>query len=396
MKKMWAWVALALALALFGAWLFRYVFTDRDSQLSQPTRPAAHQTITLQWLDDCEYAQAEIDEALAQFGRENGVKVQAEHVSGNYDVLLKTRLNAGEIPDVWMNRAGDENGMFAQYAYDWAGDAALAQFDAADIAPCREGDAVVGLPGAREIYGLIYNKRLFAQAGIGQAPQTLTELKAACAALKAAGILPFCNAYKEARVLTNIAAQFHAPQQTLPGGSGLDTDALLAYLDLTLANGQPNPLETDWRAAAQAIAKGEAAMSYLGNWCETTIKRMDPYVNIGLEPLPVSESAQDARLRATPPAVWKLNASGEHLAQARALLLFFLTSEQGQALNQRIYGAPPADGAWQLGASGWPSAFGATCPEILQSYLDGSLSAQETAAALSASWADFAGDTIGR
>ncbi len=395
MKKAWAWGLMALALAIFGVWLFRFVFTAPGG--NAPVTPAARKAITIHWLDDSAYAQEEIDDLLGQWGRTNGVNVQVEHVSGNYDILLKTRINAGKLPDIWVNRAGAENGMFAEYAYDWAQEPIVQQFDVRSLALCRDGEAVVGLPGAYEAYGLIYNKRLFEKAGIDRAPETLPELEQACAALQTAGILPFYNGYKEARVLSNLASQFYVPLR----GAGLFAeavrgDALFAYLDLTLAYGQPNPLETDWRAAAQAIAKGEAAMTYMGNWCETTIRRMDPYASIGLAALPVSQQREDARLLTALSGVWKLNRNSPHLAQTKELLTFFLTSEQGMALHHRVYGDLPiakaTDSAQDAFLSGWPSGFGAKCPEILQSYLGGNLTLEETSEALEKSWREIVGN----
>jgi raffinose/stachyose/melibiose transport system substrate-binding protein len=130
-------------------------------------------------------------------------EAQAKDIEVKLDVLpndqlrtvLQTQLRSGNGPDVFgydtgpgfagvLADAGLLYDLTEAYAkndwkiYDWAKERVT--FDG----------KVLGVPGQVETLGIFYNKDLFAQHGIAE-PKSLSDLEAAAAKLKAAGIIPF-------------------------------------------------------------------------------------------------------------------------------------------------------------------------------------------------------------
>ncbi len=377
MKKALCWFGVVLTLALIAAWLW---FTMPDGNLNAQPRACARVRPgpAITWLDANTYVQQEIDGLLSGWAKQNAIPVRAEHIAVGYDAALKTRINKGEIPDVWVNRAGADNGAFAPYSFDWTGEPILDRFDRTSLEQCMFDGRVVGLPWSREAYGIVYNKRMLKNAGIEGVPRTLSELEAACQALVAHGVTPFVNGYKEAWMLGALVSQFSRDD----GTSG----ELFRYLDLSMRYGQDRPLETDWRACAYSLAKGEAAMSYLGDWCEESIKKTNPYVDIGFLPLPTSEDPEDARLVSSISWVLKLDRSSPELASAKALVERAVESGIADGRD----GALDADtmrafdegrvSGWNQ--RGWPSGFETRCARALMDYLAGNADEAQTLEAL--------------
>ena len=74
---------------------------------------------------------------------------------------------------------------------------AAAMTDAVRANMTSSDGKVLGLPVKGNLFALIYNKKLFADAGITEVPKTTAQLNDAITKLDAKGITPFANAYKE-------------------------------------------------------------------------------------------------------------------------------------------------------------------------------------------------------
>ena len=115
------------------------------------------------------------------------------------------------------------------------------------------------MPIGVEGYGYIYNKDLFAKAGITELPKTLTQLDAAAQKLQAAGITPFENGYAEWWVLgnhfVNLPFAYQADPNAFIDGLNKGTEKIagnavfenwIKLFDLTVKYGNKNPLQTDY------------------------------------------------------------------------------------------------------------------------------------------------------
>lgn len=294
----------------------------------------------------------EIAEALNQLKEEYekehpGIKLDIQTVGGgsDYGAHLKTKFQSGgEEPDIfnvggyrdldtWFEKVEDLSDQ------PWVKDV----LDVAKEPMTRDGK-LYGQPMAIEGYGFIYNKDLFAQAGITELPKTLTELEAVAQKLQAAGITPFVNGYQENWILANHLLNIPFARQEDPDGLVKSMnegkgklvgnpvfDEWMNLFDLTLKYGQKNPLTTDYNTEITMFATGEAAMTQNGNWTQVQIDGIDPELNIGFLPMPINDKAEENdKLPVGVPNNWVVNKNSKMKEEAKEFLNWLVTSETGK------------------------------------------------------------------
>ena len=53
-------------------------------------------------------------ECFAEYEKETGVRITADILQNDYQTVLKTRLNSGDIPDLFLTSAYNDNKVFGQ------------------------------------------------------------------------------------------------------------------------------------------------------------------------------------------------------------------------------------------------------------------------------------------
>jgi raffinose/stachyose/melibiose transport system substrate-binding protein len=122
--------------------------------------------------------------------------------------ILKTKLNAGEPPDLFVVTGYNYMNVYKDYLLDLTNETFVENFDEQMLAPSKVDGKILGVPMELTIGGLIYNKKMFADAGIAELPKTLSELEEACKKLEAKGYTPFSNGYKEFWVFKHIMVHY--------------------------------------------------------------------------------------------------------------------------------------------------------------------------------------------
>lgn len=375
---------------------------------------SADDEITLKVFDAHAYGLDEYAEMVKAFEESHpGVKIEVQHAANDSNTLLQSRVNAGDIPDVFDVESGTSAKMYYEYAYDWTDDTDVTSlFNEDALETGRDDDGKIkSLPWTYENMGLIYNKDCFEKAGIESLPTNMDELTEACQKLKDAGITPFAIAAKETWVLGQMATHFMMDKSKDAAGtveaieSGELTFAdmpnwsnFFKFLDLTVEYGPDKPLEIDWETSENMLANGEAAMIHMGDWCQSTLDSFNPDANLGFLPFPVGETADDATLLSSCNWTYIVNKDSENLDLAKEYCEYILTSEEGQKWMCQGVGAVPgvktdmevsgklandaktyiADGK----TNGWihtiaPNSYTDTCGPYIQSYMLGDMSADE-------------------
>lgn len=157
----------------------------------------AGENVTLTWWHNSNTGAGKdyYDQLADEFESDNpGVTIEVSALQ-HEDMLTKldAAFQTGDQPDIFMERGGGE-----LKAHVEAGLVKDITDDAADTISALGGavagwtveDRVYSLPFSMGVVGFWYNKSMFAQAGITEAPKTMADLDAAVAALKAAGIEP--------------------------------------------------------------------------------------------------------------------------------------------------------------------------------------------------------------
>lgn len=293
----------------------------------------------------------EIAEQLAKLIEEYenehpNVNIELETVGGgaDYGAALKAKFNSGDKPDIFNNGGFSELDLWLEHLEDLSDQPWVEHLVDAAKEPMTKDGKLYGMPLNLEGYGYIYNKDLFAQAGITETPKTLDELRAAAQKLKDAGITPFVNGYAEWWVLGNHFINIPFAHQDDPNAfiQGLNEgttkipgndvfEQWVDLFDLTLEYGNPNPLQTDYNTQVTEFAVGNAAMTQQGNWTQLAISQTNPDINIGFLPMPINNDADAMdKLPVGVPNNWVIHKNSPVKEEAKAFLNWMVTSEIGK------------------------------------------------------------------
>jgi raffinose/stachyose/melibiose transport system substrate-binding protein len=287
-----------------------------------------------------------------------GVKLQIETVGGgaDYGAALKAKFASGDQPDIFNNGGFQEMNTWMEHLEDLSGEPWVKDVIPLAKEPMTKDGKLYGMPMNVEGYGFIYNKDLFAKAGITEVPKTLTQLKEACEKLKAAGITPFSNGYQEWWVLGihnfNVAlAQqpdpvkfiqgLYAGTEKIPGNPVFNDWVNL--LDTTIKYSSKNPLTTDYNTQVTQFAKGEAAMMQQGNWTQVQISGINPNIKLGLAPMPINDDpAKNDKIFVGVPNNWVINKDSKVKAEAKEFLNWMVSSDVGKRYMTKEFKFIPA------------------------------------------------------
>ncbi|ULO06766.1 extracellular solute-binding protein [Paenibacillus sp. 19GGS1-52] len=288
-----------------------------------------------------------LNELKVEFEKEHpNIKLDIQTVGGgaDYAASLKTKFASGDAPDIFSNGGYNEMDLWMDKLEDLSDQAWVKDLIPLAAEPMTKDGKVYGMPMNLEGYGYIYNKDLFAKAGITEMPKTYTELEAAAKTLKAAGITPFANAYQEWWLMGNQGISVAFAEQpdvnafikglndgsaSMVGNEKFDNFAKL--MKLTVDYGNKNPLTTDYNTQVTLFANGEAAMMQEGNWSQTMIDGINPDLNIGVLPMPLSDDAAESdKLTIGIPANLVINKDSDSKEEAKIFLNWLVTSDMGK------------------------------------------------------------------
>ncbi|WP_020613340.1 ABC transporter substrate-binding protein [Sediminispirochaeta bajacaliforniensis] len=405
--------SLALVVTLTGAW----------ANGQQEKGSSRSDEIVLYVFDAHAYGLEQYAEMVDKFEAEHpGVKIEVQHAANDSQSLLRSRINSNDIPDVFDVESGTLALSYYEYAYNWSDDASvLAKFKQSAIDTGKDSDGnVMSLPWTYENMGLIYNKDLFARAGITKLPSTMDELEAACKKLDAKGIPAFALAGKETWVLAQTATHFMMDK-------GLDAEGvteqlnngqlkfkemknfrnLFRFLDLVMKYGVKKPLEVDWETSENKIANNQAAIIHMGDWCQSTLDSFNPDAHLAFLPFPVGNDPKETTLLSSCNWTYIVNKDSDHLELAKEYAEYILSSDMGQYWMCEGVGAVPGcktqknirgylanDAKTYIAeakTNGWihtraPLGFNNALGGYLQAYMIGQMSAEQVIAAAQDFW----------
>jgi multiple sugar transport system substrate-binding protein len=239
--------------------------------------------------------------------------------SGQDDDKTTQAIAAGQGPDVALSGTTDNVGKFCSTGawQDLGPYLARDKVDLSDIpAPAQAYTAFQGkrctMPLLADAYGLYYNKKMFAAAGITAPPKTFTELaedakkltqKSASGNIKVAGFDPLSGFYENS--VTHYAAMAGAKWLTDDGKSAVGGDSawkslltwqksLVDFYGYEKINKFQSTFGDEF-SADNAFEKGQVAMNIDGEWRIAFIGNDAPKdLDWGVAPMPVADNRADA------------------------------------------------------------------------------------------------------
>jgi raffinose/stachyose/melibiose transport system substrate-binding protein len=287
------------------------------------------------------------------------IKVNVETLGGSADwqTILKGRFAADEGPAVFNIEGPAQYELWSENIADLTGEPFTETAIPSALKALNINGRQYGMPVNFEGYGYIYNKEIFADAGITELPKTFSALSAAAREIQEAGYTAFGTGYATWWVaglhMLNVAfAQQDDPQAFMKGLTGGSASMarnkvfqdLKNLVDLTVQYGEDNPLTTDHNQQIQLLANGEVAMIQQGVWKEVPIFRANPDIQIGLIPLLINNDAKMDRVPVGVPWYFVVNAQSTPAEQdaGKKFLDFMANSEVGRRYAVEEFGYIPA------------------------------------------------------
>ena len=292
----------------------------------------------------------EIDEALKAACAEytalypNVTFVVESSSSEDFQTQLKAMFSGGNAPDIFSTTGNVDLQLMSEYMEDLSDQSWVPYMSE----PAMEGgsvDGVVyGFPLAVEGHGYVYHKDMFAAAGITETPKTLTELREACDKLVAAGYTPFSSNFMEfyqsamfhmnspiARQADPMAfiAGLNDGTETIIGNQAFIDMANLISLEFSYAK---SPLNTDFNTEVSDFATGQAAMMLGGTWSQPALDEVDPDMDVGMFPMPMSEDATaNDKFYVSSAPFWSINKDSACKEECKKFLEWLAMTPEGQA-----------------------------------------------------------------
>lgn len=261
--------------------------------------------------------------------------------------ILQSRLSSGDAPDLFTLHANDIPTYYdAGYIADLTGQPFVGKLYEAVAETVKYDGKVAALPMESLSWGYLYNKKLFRDNGITP-PQTLDEMKAAAEKLQAAGVKPFLLAFQESWIpqlmmalsLGGTVSASHPDWiEKMNGGeaSYADVRSVFDIIDLIMASGSDKPFETGNEAGSADFANGKAAMWVQGPWNAETILKVNPDMEFGVAPLPVSNEASDTMINLATSTSLALSPNSANKEVALDLLNYMLDDKDSSALFEEL------------------------------------------------------------
>jgi raffinose/stachyose/melibiose transport system substrate-binding protein len=281
---------------------------------------------------------------VAAWEKQSGGTVKLTPVpDANYDSLVQARLAAKSGVDIFAGQdtVKDKAAIMLPASGPWV---ARLNPDVRKAITDKDGK-IYGTPTADGLasYGVIYNKKVFAKAGIAGAPATLAEFTADLAKVKAVGVTPLYLSGKDGWTLLQhrnaVNASLIAANPGLVSaldsnkikwpdipGFGDEYDALAQWVHKGLINS--DALTATYDSATSAIASGRCGAIINGTWAIGAIGAIDKSSDLGLFPLPAANGTGAIGL--SKPNLLKIAPFSKVAAAAQDFLNFMVAQPQAQ------------------------------------------------------------------
>ncbi|MGP1523032.1 MAG: ABC transporter substrate-binding protein [Treponema sp.] len=313
-----------------------------------------------------------IAEAVAAFTKETGIKVEVNFNGREIRKTLQPALDAGETIDLFdediervLNAWGkyilplDE---YAAKAYSTTGGKAyntVVNKTLYNLAKELGGGSVKNIPYQPSAFVTLYNKDLFAKAGITGTPKTWSEFLEACEKLKAIGVpaITVDDAYMasffgynmdrlvgEKETLRMVNDKDFSGPQVLEFGKIWENMAKKGYIS-------PKAASNIWPAGqVEEMAVGKVAMYLNGTWLPNEIKAQAPNLNWGAFAWPAMSSKGDG-IEANNYGCqsFAINKNTKYPEEAFRLIVWLTTGEWDERLAKESIGIPAGNNtAWPV------------------------------------------------
>ncbi|RXZ79512.1 extracellular solute-binding protein [Paenibacillaceae bacterium] len=309
---------------------------------SNKNKGKADEKITIKLLQYKVELTEQVKQMAEDYSKEHPNVIVEAQVSQDFETLRKTRFASGEGPDIFYLKPFTDVADWQEHLVDLSDEPWMKEVVPEALPGMTIDGKQYGFPTNLAGYGYIYNKDLFAQAGITAIPTTQTELKEVNEKLKAAGIQSFAEGYKDGWLLgfhlLNLPfAVMDDPEaytKTIEDGTAKlkdnpYMDGYFNLIDLAMEYGEgKKSLGIDYNTQVIKFASGETAMIQQGLWALDPIVKANPNISIGMFPIPINDNPKDTRMPVDVPSYYGINKASKNIDEAKKFLIWL--HENGQ------------------------------------------------------------------
>jgi len=267
--------------------------------------------------------------------------------------ILQSRLSSDDAPDLYTLHANDIPTYYeAGYMADLSNQPFVGKLYPAVAETVKFDSKIVAMPLESLSWGYLYNKQIFKDHGLTP-PQTLNEMQAVVDKLNEAKITPFLLAFQESWVpqlmmalsLGGTVSSAHPDwieQMNAGKASYADVQSVFDIIDMIMANGSAKPFEVGNEAGSTDFATGKAAMWVQGPWNAETILKVNPDMEFGVAPLPVSNDPAGAMINLATSTSLALSPNNPNQETALDLLNYILDDKDSSVLFEKLVFNPIA------------------------------------------------------
>lgn len=348
------------------------------------------------------------------------VVIEAQ-VLKDYDTTLVTSFASGDAPDIFSIKSYTDMQDWSHLLADLSSEEWMDKVSPSAVQGMTVNGKKLGFPLSFEGYGFIYNKDLFAKAGVTKIPTTLTELHQVNEKLRSAGIASYSEGYKEwwilGQHLLNLPFAYEQDpiafmdrinrgEKTIADLAKLD--GFFDVLDMTLKYGEgKNSIGVSYDEQVSDFATGKSAMMQQGVWTIESIRKINPNIRMGMFAIPLSNDPQETKLPVGVPGYYVLNKNSKHLEESKKFLDWLHQNGQKYLVNSFKFipaftdlktsedlGPLAADLSRYVDANRtipwahalWPSGSIQEFAATLQGYVGGGLDRKQTVSELQQIW----------
>ncbi|WP_240417806.1 ABC transporter substrate-binding protein [Paenibacillus periandrae] len=415
------WMSTVTATALMVTILAGCAGGEEAPKTSASSQQSTGPKITLKLIQGKVEVTDQIKQMAADYTKDNpNVTIDAQVVR-DLDTMLKTRFASGDEPDVFFTKSFSGVNDWSERLLDLSGEPWMNQVMDSAMPGMTINGKKYGFPTAMEGYGFIYNKDLFAKAGIDKVPTTLTELKQMNEKLKAAGIPSYAEAYKEGfvlgRNLFNLPFAYAKDSTDLIGKINAGTakvqdvpllDNFFDVLDMTVKYGKGvESVGVSYDNQVADFSSGKTAMMQQGVWTIDLITKVNPKLNIGMFAIPLTDNPSDTKLPVGIPTYYVINKNSKQVEESKKFLIWLhkngqkylvdsmhlipafkdmkATKELGPlAADMNTYVEKNQTIPWAY--SLWPAGMDVQFTKALQAYVGGQLTKEKTLEEIQKMW----------
>lgn len=318
------------------------------------------------------YAEDQMQSVIDAINEKLGDEYEVEYTyvtNADYNNVLSTQLAAGEGPDIVADGANFPARIKAGNVKDITGTGLTDGFSDAGLALCTMDEKNYGIPCYGWFSGIFYNKDLFEQCGINEAPKTYDEFLNTCESLKKNGIQPLTlgladgdnglhslcgflesNFYEASEEGKQFDTEFAEGKKTMSGTLDDSVTAWTQMVDKGYITAEMVGISTE--QAKESFTTGKAAMYFSGPWDYQIFK--DAGLTFGVMPF-TGSSENDAYLIGGPAASWGINANTKNEEGAQKVMEALASVEVQQAFIDEN----PGSSSYKEGVStGLPEEYG--------------------------------------